>query len=72
MTLVVNGDGNICKMSEIDSLQKETDSLINLYFRQVKRKDISAVVRYPYSDIFLILLYYAHQLLKTVFWHRDG
>ena len=78
VTLVVNGvahqlqaDGNKCKMSEIHTLrsnQEETDTRIILYLQHAEKEGYqSAVVRSPDSDIFFILLYYAHQLQITVF-----
>ena len=71
--LMVNGvahqlqaDGNKCKMSEIHTLrsnQEETDTRKILYLQHAEQEGYqSAVVRSPDSDIFFILLYYAHQL----------
>ena len=59
-----------CKMSEIHTLrsnQEETDTRIILYLQHAEKEGYqSAVVRSPDSDIFFILLYYAHQLQITL------
>ena len=58
----------VSEIHELESNQKETDTRVVLYLNYaVKLGYKPAVVRTPDSDIFFILLHYAHAIPLTIY-----
>ena len=65
---VTNNKITIPEIHELFSKQEETDTRIIIYLEYaVKQGFKTAVVRSPDTDIFFILLYYAHKINLTVY-----
>ena len=65
---VVNGKPTVTEIHELYSNQEETDARIIMYLHYAAKQGFkSAVVRSPDSDIFFIMLYYAHDMNLTVY-----
>ena len=58
----------ISEIPELYSKQEETDTRIIIYLQYAAKQGFkSAVVRSPETDIFFIILYYAHTINLTVY-----
>ena len=69
---VVNGKPTVTEIHELYSNQEETDTRIIMCLHYAAKQGFkSAVIRSPDSDIFFIMLYYAHDINLTVY-HEMG
>ena len=69
---VVNRKATVTEIYELYSNQEETDTRIIMYLHYAAKQGFkSAVVRSPDSNIFFIMLYYAHDINLTVY-HEMG
>ena len=65
---VVNGKATVTEIHELYPNQEETDTRIIMYLHYVAKQGFkSAVIHSPGSDIFLIILYYVHDINLTVY-----
>ena len=65
---IVNGKPIVTEIHELYSNQEETDPKIIMYLHYTAKQGFqSAVIRSPDSDIYFIMLYYAHDINLTVY-----